>query len=501
MPVPDPHSQSLFGLPYAHLKQLTDKDGYIVDVPQTIKLDDATDIAFGILDSDLKSAMGRGYLPKHIGRGKGKIEPSITVNATTARDLGLLLGIEVTAGGKYQHRDASGVTIPNEYSTQMKIRNVATLHLGKWKTNTSVKIATVTATSSSLATLAAGTYAVSGGRYRFSAKDVGKTAELTYTVAGGGGNVTAKTTIKIPKQLTYDVQLWKKAASVQKDGGGYFDVDAYNTNGGGPSAGHVQVASNGVLVFSGSETETAATVKHTTDNVSATTVIATLPAPGYYTIIDPPSSAVYVAVLHVDLVSGTITGLSAGDRLTQAATPATGQFDVDPGGVFTFAADDEGVVVKAFYTTDFEFVRIDPPLNGEFVESLGVRNTNDLQMTQVALTTPIALTLDQYCVGLTGAHYFDNTNRGDKVFIDYLFSTEEGAGMLIYNEPMGSVATFKLVLGGVFEGQRWSIIYNAVGIAKIAPAVSQDDLTKIKIDMICYDPPGDGPVVELSMAA
>lgn len=498
------YPQAMFDSPLGHLKQKTDKWGAAIAVPQTYKLVEVTSFGFSFGEGDVKTEHGRRQYAIHGGKGKSKIEPMAEVIEMTASALAMLLGVAPTAGSTLVYNDQTGTVIPDEFSSTIKIRQCATFHMGKFKAHTGLTINGATATATTADTIATGNFKRDGSSYQFSAADAGKTAVLSYDVAGGGGDVSVVSTFKIPTDLKYDIVLWQLLSDLDKAGvNGWFTKDTYSASRSAPATRHYQAASNGVLVFAAADAAINIVIRHTTDGVAATTT-ATVPAAGYYTIIDPPSSAVFATIHHVDLVSdsGTaMTGVDVGQRLTQSATPTSGQFDIDAGGIFTFAAADVGDVVTAYYDTDFEFVRVAPPNDGTFVEDLGVLNDQDLHLTRVALTSPVSLLPDQYAVDKTGAYYFDRANRGDRMRIDYTYAVDAGASLSIDNDPMGPTPEFEMFCSGTYEGQSWRVHYPRVAIKSIVPTPSQDGITKHKISLVALAPRGGLPVATVSMAA
>lgn len=474
--------QVLFGSGYAHVTPTRDAKGNKIAVPQVISLPEVMDINAGFGKSDVKTAHGQKQYAIHAARGKSTIEVSFTCGETYLRAINALyFGQTVESGSHRIYRDNSGITIPESSSTKIKISQKKTFHLGKWVSNTSAKIAGAAATLATGATIFPGQYKVSGGRYNFAASDVGKQAELTYVVAGGA---TVVSTFKIPAELSLSTVLLTKVTAVNKTGAsGYFTRDTYNPVSVAPADAHFQASANGIIVFSPTEA-VGVTILHNTNGVAVSSKVAALPAAGYFSIIDPPSSALFVSNIGVELItdSGTaMTGVAVGETLTQSATPTSGQYDLSNVGVYTFAAADVGDIVQVSYVTDFMFLTITPPGDGEFIADKGVVNVYGLPLTRVELTSPISLLRDQYAVSGAGDYYFDNSNRGDTVYTDYEYATDEGGTLVIENLDMGSTPRVALDISGSAEGQEWLVKYPNAIPKSYEFATKTDDFAQYKI--------------------
>lgn len=474
--------QVLFGAGSAHVTPTRDAKGNKIAVPQVISLPEVMDINAGFGKSDVKTAHGQRQYAIHAARGKSTIEVSFTCGETYLRAINALyFGQTVKSGSHRIYRDSTGTEIPEGSRTQIKINTKKTFHLGKWVSNTSVAIAGSNATLATGATIFTGQYKVSGGRYSFSASDVGKEAKLTYVVAGGA---TVVSTFKIPPTLSFSTVLLTKVNSVNKTNvTGYFTRDTYNPAGIAPIVAHYQASANGIMVFAPTEA-VSVTISHNTNGVAVSSLVASLPAAGYNCIIDPPSSALFVGNIGIELVSdyGTaMTGVAVGETLTQSATPTSGQYDLSNVGIYTFAAADAGDDVRISYTTDFMFLTVSPPGDGEFIADKGVVNTDGLPLTRVELTSPISLLRDQYAVSGAGDYYFDNSNRGDTVYIDYEYATAEGGTLVIENLDMGSTPRVALDISGSAEGQEWLVQYPNAIPKSYEFATKTDDFAQYKI--------------------
>jgi len=474
--------QVVFGSGHVHITQVKDALGNKITPPQVIVAPAVQNVAADFGKADVKSMHGQKEFALHVTQGKKSTEVSFECGELYLKMLNALyFGQSVVDGSHSIRRDSAGTLVPDEYNTTIKIANKKTFHLAKWQANTSATIGGVSASVATEAVIPNGKYKVSGGIYTFAKGDVGKSAAITYTVLGGA---TVVSTFKIPASLSFNTALFVKSTAVNKTGVvGWFTKDGYNANSVAPAAQHYQVASNGIFVFAATEA-VSVTIAHLTHDVNVSSLIASLPTAGYISIIDPPSSAVFVANNHVDLVANTgtaMTGVAVGESLTQSATPTTGQYDVDAGGIYTFAAADVGDTVRAYYTTDFEFLTMTPPNGGEFVEDKGVRNADGFPLTRVELTSPISLLTDQYAVSDSGTYYFDFSNNGDKVYIDYEYASDAGATLVMANNDMGSTPIVALDISGAAEGHEWLVKYPKAVPKAFGFATKLDDFAMYKI--------------------
>lgn len=473
--------QVVFGAGHVHITQVSDANGNKIIPPQVIAAPAVQNVSADFGKSDVKQMYGQSEFSIHAAQGKKTTEVSFECGEIYANLLNqLYFGQSVTAGSHVMFRDQTGVVIPESYSTNIKISNKKTFNLGKVTANTSVTIAGVAATVSTSTVITTGKYKYANGLYSFSLDDAGKTAQLTYTVLGG---VTVVSTLKIPKSGLFNTFLFSKTTLVAKTGVvGYFTNIAYSQTSAVPAVAEYQTASNGVYIFNSAEA-VSVTITHTTHGVSVSSLVAALPAAGYITIIDPPASSVFVQDNGVLLLSNSgtaMTGVTVGNPLAVNAAPISGQYTVT-NGMYTFAAADAGDTVTAYYTTDYEYFTMKPPGDGNFIADKGVRNQDGMPFTRVALTTPVSLLYNQYAMSDNGAYYFDITNNGDRVYIDYEYESTAGATLAITNNEMGSTPIVSLDISGKAEGQEWLIKYPRAVPKAFGFATKMDDFSMYKI--------------------
>lgn len=446
-----------FGAGEMFIKQVRNAAGEALPVPQSLRIPDVQSIDFED-KGDLKPLHGKDSYAIALGGGKKTTSVKITMASVYAKLLNeMYYGKEVAQGADLLYTDRKGVMIPEGRSVNVKIANLSTFFLGKWAAHTGATIDGITATRITdasavlVSTALVKQFRCSGGEYTFAKEDIGKNAVITMAVVGG---VTVVTTLKIPKTLRWDSNQFNWVNSVKK-GFATWTKDVYGTATIAPAAGHYQCSPSGVLKFNSADTGPI-TIEHKTHGILVSTVVATLPAAAYRTIIDPPGSLTFSDAGAVTLATDTgtaMTGVAAGGPLTQSATPTTGQFNVDSAGIYTFAAADLDDVVNIIYHTGgYETITVVPPTEGDFIEDRGVLNESGLPMTRVALTSPVALSLNQYAVTATGDYFFDATNRGEKAYISYKYHTATGTTVVNDNAQMGSGPTLEIDIQHEYDG-------------------------------------------------
>ncbi|MBT9098398.1 hypothetical protein KFZ76_11840 [Methylovulum psychrotolerans] len=445
---------SPFGAGSAVVTSLTDSTGALLAVPQPFDIPEVTAIEYDF-KADVKSLVGKGSYPIRLAHGKKTASIKITAQARFAKLLNAIFyGTDLATGADHIYIDKNGKTIPSQNGVVYKIKECITFFLGKWVSDTQVKVNGIVATEITNATskLTAGQYRIASGVYQFATADNGKTAALTYVVGGG---VSVVSTFKIPPALVWNANAFYSNTSVKKTNNTWVR-DTYNAAAVAPIANHYQVSPSGVYIFNSTNSGASDfVITHVTSGVSVATVVATFPAAGYGFIVDPPGSMNYVDTVSVVLNANTgtaMTDVAVGENLTQSAEPTSGQYDVDSTGIYIFAAADVGDTVNIFYQTDWSFIAIAPPQNGDFLDIKGLRNQDGEIMTRVAFVTPISLSRNQYMVDANGTCYFDTTNFGETVYISYSYHTDQGVTLTIDNDDMGSGPTVLLDLQFTDEG-------------------------------------------------
>jgi hypothetical protein len=436
-------------------KQLTDKDGNFLTIPPTGEL--------SILAMDFENAAAKdmlnGKYKYAVGVAEGKATPTLKAglfNWELKQLNELFYGADVIDGAKLVATQK--LLIPNGYSTSAKISNQKTLHLGKWVSDSQVKINGIVATQITdvNAALSGLQYKVFGGRYYFAKADSGKNLEITWACLGGA---TVVSTLKVPSvnsagQYMFNINAFNYNTSVKK-AAATWTKDTYNPAGTTPAASHYQASASGVYVFYASDTGSI-TIAHTTDSKAVSSVIAALPAAAYRVIVDPPGSMTWVSTVAVTLLAnaGTaMTGVAVGEELAFGETPTSGQYDDTVGGLYDFAAADVGDTVKINYITDYEYLTLVPPNSGTFLDLKSVKNSASQEMRRVELTSPISLGTNEYAVDSTnGILYFDSNNAGEGWSVSYLYQSSEGQSYVLENTVMGAGVELELTI--VYQGVR-----------------------------------------------
>ncbi len=441
----------------AFFEVLADNKGPL-SVPQFLKVPELLDYQYDD-KHETKAYMGSGK--RAIGLVGGKEE--ITVALTMAASFGRLLnqicyGVEELPKQHIMANDTVGYVVPNSYFTDIKIRNCTAVHLGRWDSNTSVKINGAPATLVTGAPVA-GQYVVNGGLYTFAKADLGKPFAITFVTKG----VTVVQSGKVLAKLTHDVRLFATVPWKVKNDWAVLTQDPWNPKSDAPAVAHYQGSPNGVLILD-DEANIAAgkfmVVTHYTDGQTCTSTISSgdLPAPAYQFFVDPPSAAAYVSDAGVVLLgnAGTaMTGITVGgDVAVATSTPTSGQYKTDGKGYYEFAAADVGDTVRLSYAVDYYSIvpvlrdpRGTTVAGATFYKSWGVRNALGKPLTRVAMTSPLSIAQNQYVLDdNTGAHYFDNTNSGDTFFIDCEFETDGGSRIEVMQAPVGPAPIVRIAL-------------------------------------------------------
>jgi len=497
----------LFGAGFVHITLLKDALGNCVDPPQVVQVPAAQNFSGDFVKSDIKMMHGNKQWALHAAQGKMSCEISFECGELHAQILNnMYLGQTFKKGGTLIYRDNKGNDIADTTVQNVRIQNVRTFNLGKQVANTSLTIkqgATHVAATlvGGIAPLASGFYRWGQNTYEFSPDDVGKEAKVTWvcldpSTQGGSIGTTVVTTLTIPAKRIVKFNAWNGLQSISGTG---LTRDTY-TSSATPANNHYTTQDNGIFTFNSAQTATslaARTVSHLTDGVGMKSVIATLPSAAYAAIVNPPSTSSFVTDQGVTLASGTIAGFAIGDSLTSHATPTTGQYDVDSGGVYTFAAADANAVVRAEFIPDYMTVKAISP-DGDIITDKGVRNQDGMPFTRVALIQPLALAKDQYATDDAGNYFFDWTNRLDTVYIDFEYETTSGATTSIDNLEMGSTPIMALDFSGSAEGAEWLFKY-----AKIVPksgsfSTKLDDYGSYKFTFEALAKRNGGKVADIS---
>lgn len=474
--------QVVFGAGHVHITQIKDALGNTLTPPQVIAAPAVNNISADFGKADVKLLYGQKEFALHAAQGKKTVEVSFECGELHAKMLnGLYFGQSLTEGSNSIYRDTAGTVVPdNSYTASLKVRNNKVFKLSKVLGVGTVKIgnaSTVTtnanATESTDDVIAAGQFKYSNGVYTFSAADraSGLKAQITTTVPGSA-TTTVVTTITIPASLSFNTALYEKRLSLTNAGTALTN-ETYNVSSTSVTANKFQSNSSGVYAFNSAAGQTALVITHTTDGTTAISKIASLPATGYVTFVSPSSLSVY---------GDTVSVMDGSTRLSNVVSgPDTGEYAVATYGMFTFAAADAGNTITINYTLDAEHITVNPPNSGEFVADKGVRSEDGMPLTRVSLAYPISLAKGQYAVSTTGDYYFDNSNNGDTVYIDYEYSSTDGVTLAIANNDMGSTPIVSLDISGVAEGQEWLIKYPKAVPKAFGFATKLDDFGTYKI--------------------
>lgn len=368
------------------------------------------------------------------------------------------------------------LAIPPYYTRNYKIQNVITFHMGKWASTASVVIGGSAATLVDVlpSQLTAGKYTVSNGKHFFAKADAGKTLVVTWDCLG---DATIVSTLTVPKAVGANkYTTWNAnsmgAVSKIKKAATTWTKDAYAPTGSAPASAHYKVSPSGVIVLNSGATGTIV-ITHKTDKQLVSSSIDTLPAAGYRVIVDPPGTTTFVSTVGVSLVtnSGTaMTGVAEGEDLTESATPTSGQYDDVGDGIYDFAAADVADIVSISCTTDFEFLTITPPDDGEFIKLLSIKNGLNKEMNIVEFANPIVLASNEYCIDEgSGTVYFDRANAGETWSVSYLYHTDSGRTMVVQNKPMGEGVELEITV--VYTGERKTDV-----LSQIRAFANQDNL-------------------------
>lgn len=481
--------QVIFGSGHVHVTQVKDALGNKITPPQVIAVPAVQNISADFGKADIKTLHGSKEFALHIAQGKKSTEVSFECGEIYAKMLNALYyGQDLIDGSHDIYRDTTGTAVPEDVIRDIKIGNIITFNLGKQVAHTSATVknngvhGAMTKIADVEAVLNAGQYSLDGSIYRFAATDAGKEVKITRkvldkTTQGGANGTPVVSTLNIPASLTWDAHAYSRFVGISGSGLTRKNYNPLTL----PAVGAYQAADNGVVVFNSAQTGLdGRIVTHDTDHVRVATTVTTAPAAGYVAIMNPPSSATFVSDVGVVLKLGTVTGLSAGDSFAKTATPATGQYDVDAGGVYTFAAADAGVTVTVHYVPNFTFITVTPPGDGVYSIDKGVRDSDGIAFTRVAVTNPLSLLPQQYAADDAGTYYLPGAQAGDTLYIDYDYASSAGVTLDIVNNDMGSGPTVALDLSGVAEGQGWLVTYPRAVPKSVTFATKQDDFSSYK---------------------
>lgn len=476
--------QVVFGAGHVHITQVKDALGNKITPPQVIAAPAVQNVAADFGKADVKTLHGQKEFAIHAAQGKKSTEVSFECGELYLKMLNALyFGQSVESGSLAIRRDTAGTLVPEYYERSVKITAARkSFQINNLVSVTGVLINGVAAAAyTGSEAVPTGQYKVSNGMFSFAAANANKYTTITYVAVGG---VTVSSQLKIPETLSFNSHDF--TAQLTLTASLAFSREAYNIEGATPAVGSYQM-DKGIYIYNGAETRTNLVITHTTDGQRVVSTIAALPTSAVGVIIDPPGSSVYVSTVSVRHTksNGGMTGVALGDELTAGSgTPTTGQYVVTPSGqtaIYSFAVADVGETVKITYTTDFEYMVMTPPNAGEFVADKGVRNADGMPLTRVALTSPVSLLHNQYAVSNAGAYYFDSSNAGDRLFIDYEYSSSAGATLVIANNDMGSTPIVSLDISGTAEGQEWLIKYPRAIPKAFGFATKMDDFGTYKI--------------------
>ncbi|SJM96019.1 hypothetical protein [Crenothrix polyspora] len=490
-----------FGSGSAFVTLIRKTDGTCVEPPQAIAIEGIQDISWDN-KSDLKEMHGQGAYASRLAGGKKSLSLSMTVSEISGKQLNALcFGQDVEERQLKISRDRNGHLIPESNTVNAKILNSIHFNLARVDSVDDILIAGIVAIQGTSSTPAAGEVRVysSTNIVIFSAEDVGKTAIISYTSNGTG----IQTTFKIPADRTYDMRQVTRVIKVIKGTVTALPRVTYRLTDATPNVENYSASDNGVLIFNPAQTGVM-TISHTTDAVAASSKIDVLPAAAYGFYIDPPSSAKWLSPEYVMLASdsGTpMTGVVAGETLVQQAalgTLGSGKYLVDNKGYYLFDSADAGDTVKVSYRTDYQFMTVTPPNNGIFLRNLGVRHQGGITLDRVALTNPLSLLHNQYAVSDNGSYYFDATNAGDTLFIDYQYEATGGQTIVVVNNKIGESPTLMVDLLYEMDGEMMTVSFERVKMKGCGVATKQDDFAPMKFELQAFANKATGIVYSVS---
>ena len=484
--------QVVFGAGHVHVTQVKDALGNKLTPPQVIAAPAVQNIAADFGKADTKMLYGQKEFAIHAAQGKKSTEVSFECGELHAKMLNALyFGQSLSNGSRKIYRDVAGNVVPDSATVPIKVLNVKTFSLGKQKAHTGLKFkntdgtwAANTEATAGGTPLTAGNYHQSGAVYTFYKDDVGKQVKITRTVlAGSGTPVSVDTVVKIPASLTVNLNAFTRHLGFVKGNAKDYTqtADATLTNKGwktqeAPAANQFFVADNGVYVFNSAQTYPANVwIKHRADGLAVYSYFSALPTAAYATIINPPSTASFVSDLGVTKTSDN-SALSKVDPPTIAS-----QYSASSDGMYTFHSSDADTVLRIDYMPDFFTIQVVAPNEGVYQDDKGVRDTEGLPLTRVALVYPLALLPGQYAASDSGAYYFDNSAAADTFYIDYEYESTDGVTLTMANNDMGSTPIVSLDISGIAEGQEWLIKYPKAIPKAFGFATKLDDFGTYKV--------------------
>jgi hypothetical protein len=162
----------------------------------------------------------------------------------------------------------------------------------------------------------------------------------------------------------------------------------------------------------------------------------------------------------ITLTSPLVNAIVDNTVIKTPAVPTSGLYTADRKGCYTLASADNGDKVRLKYGQDYYYIALQLPEGATFIEDLGVRSEGGMPFQSIAKSDPLAITTNQYFANEQyQAYYFDYTNSGDKVFIDYLVETQDGTRIVINNDLAGKSPTFSAFLTNQQDGEKTSVIY------------------------------------------
>lgn len=489
-----------FGSGSAFVTLIRKADGTLVDPPFPISIEGLQDVAWDDKGT-LKSSHGEGAYAARLAGGKKSLTLKFTISEMNGKQMNALCyGQDIEERQLKIFKDRDGFTVPRNKTTAIKIQNSIHLNLARVDSITSVTIAGAAATLSTLDILPQDKYALTGTQLRFPLGTDRKNAVITYLSKG----TTVVTTVKIPDKLTFNLSQYTGLKTLTKGTTAVLQRKVLNLAANAPEVDFYQSSNNGVIVFNSAQTGIM-TMDHTTDGVpNVSSKVTALPAAAFGAHIDPPSSAVWTSTDYVLLktdASTAMAGVVVGEELTLQATLASlasGEYMVDSKGYHLFHSADVGDVVTVGYSTDYQFVVVTPPDEGVFVRSLGVSNLGGLPLQRVTLTNPIALVKDQYTVSANGAHYFDETNGGDTLKINYLYETTGGQTFVVKNNKIGEAPTLQVDLMYELDGEMTIVSFERAKPKGTGVPTKQEDFAGMTFEMECFVNRETGIVYTLS---
>lgn len=445
--------------PVVHITQVRDGQGKLLPVEQSYRLTDVIETDFGDKKA-LEALFGSGEYANGLFSGKSELSFSVTVGSIGAALLNsMALGREVQAKQRKTHTDKSGVVIPETVFSNWTIRNLIGLNVARVDSVTGVTINGVPMVLNPATIAGNYEFDAPNSQLVFAEADVGKTAVATYVSNGR----TLTVTFKILASRRFWFGGFGSTAPVVKNDTNTLIKDAFSTSL-TPAVGRYMGTGGGIFYFNPATTIAATkklTIVANNGGQLVTYALSTIPAAGYNFHIDAPGASTYVSTTRVELISNSgtaMTGVTVGGALTLGSgTPTSGEYVKDSAGEHTFAAADVGDVVRIYYVPSYFVLRPAVPDGGVFVESRGVYNKFGVHFTSVSPGFPLSVGNGQFAVDTSGAYYFDFSNAGDTVYMDFRYEIEGGSLIEVGNQDMGYSPAVRIDIDYEYEGESLSI--------------------------------------------